>query len=586
MIVVTPGQARPVGVVTGSGEPGRLRVQNSELRAAVRAEVRSYLGEAAMRYMPVVAGVLAVALIVVLVPDTTINRASPGLTAGSSIGGASASPSASGAPGSDVSPSALALGNLPLGSSPLANPTAFAPGVAISGVKCGPGVRQFSWSPYSPNCVPRWSGPNGGATSHGVTASTIKLVLRNPADWDTTAPGGGAPMFAQIAADEQAMVNYFNTQYELYGRKVVIQTFSGQGSFFAEAANQDQQGASADATTAYDDGGFVDGFPITAGTYSDAEASRGIISFAPGNSVAAFKGHAPYMYGTPLGPVAEIQGAGVGAVGCQRLANMNAIFAGDPTYQAGTRKFAVLEPQQPEYTGGAAVLMQEMKSCGVSVDYYPYSADVSTEAQQAAQITTEMAAAHDTTVFMLTDPFMSEFMTDAAAQARYQPEWVFTIFPQMMGRNGSSGEMAHAIDLTPWHATAGAPSQRLCAQIYKLAAQGKTAQSGPSGLDAECSLLMALFAALQDAGPDLTPQNFSRGWFGTPNSSASSDFGRWSFGTNQWSPDASFSVLQWNASVVSSYDGGTGAWVPCGGPPDYPYQGANLGSGQLQCFGH
>ncbi|HXA42751.1 MAG TPA: hypothetical protein VNV65_07555 [Candidatus Solibacter sp.] len=559
---------------------------DSELRAAVRAEVRSYLGDVAVRYMPVVAGVLAVALIVLLVPDTTINRGSPGLTAGSSIGAASASPSESGAPGSAVSPSALGAANLPSGSSQNPSGGTLAPGVAVSGVKCGPGVRQVTWTPYAPPCIPKWSGSNGGATAHGVTGSTITLVLRNPTDWDTAAQATGVPTFAHIASDMQTMVNFFNTQYELYGRKVVIRTFNGQGSFFAEASNQDQAGASADASMAYDLGAMVDGFPITAGTYSDAESSRGIVSFAPGNSEAAYKAHAPYMYGVPLGPVAEIQGAGVGAVACQRMAKMNAIFAGDATFRATVRKFAVLEPQQPEYTGGAAVLTQEMKNCGVSVDYYPYNADINQEAQEAAQITAEMVQAHDTTALMLTDPFMSQFMTDAAGQAQYQPEWVFTIFSQTMARQASAGEMAHSIDITPWHATTGAPTQRLCAHIYSLAAPGTTAQSGPSGLDAECALLMALFAGLQEAGPGLTPQTLSRGWFSLPDSSASSDFGRWSFGPNQWSPLASFSVLQWNAGAASTYDGGTGEWEPCGGSIDYPYQNPSLGTGQLQCFGH
>ena len=36
------------------------------------------------------------------------------------------------------------------------------------------------------------------------------------------------------------------------------------------------------------------------------------------------------------------------------MANMNAVFAGDATYQKSTRTFGILEPQQPEYTGGAA----------------------------------------------------------------------------------------------------------------------------------------------------------------------------------------------------------------------------------------
>jgi hypothetical protein len=575
-------------------------MEQSELRAAIRAEVRSYLTEASVRYAPILAGVLAVALVILLVPDTAFNRAGSGLASGGPSGSvtgttpgvspATANPSTSPS-GGTAGTGAGATGTGGSAGGGGGNIQGVVRGgstsdIAASGVKCGPGVRQVPWSPYSPPCIGKWAGSNGGATSHGVTASTITLALRNPSDWDTAAQGTGTPTFAQIAADMQVLVDYFNTQYELYGRKVQIKQFNGQGSFFAEASNQDQQGASADAQTAYNDGAMIDGFPITAGTYSDAEAAHGIISFAPGNSEAAFKGHAPYMYGTPLGPVAEIQGAGIGSVVCQRMANMNAVFAGDATYQHMTRKFGILEPQQPEYTGGAAVAMQEMKSCGVSATYYSYSADLSTEAQSAAEITAAMKQAGITTAIMLTDPFMSQFMTDSAAQAQYNPEWVFTIFTQTMARQASAGEMAHSLDINPWHATTGPPNQRLCARIYSLASHGAAPKSSPVGLDAECSLLLALFAALQQAGPDLTPQSFSTGWFSVPASNGSSDFGRWSNGPNQWSPDASFSVLQWTAGGTSQYDGGTGGWVPCGGSVDYPYQGPNLGSGQLQCFGH
>ena len=574
-------------------------MEQSELRAAIRAEVRSYLSEAAVRYMPILAGVLAVALVVLLVPDTAFNRAGSGLASGGSNG--SVNGTTSGITPGTINPSASpSNGNVGNGAGGTGGTASGAGGniqgvirggstsnVAASGVTCGPGVGQVPWSPYSPPCIGKWAGSNGGATTHGVTASTINLVLRNPSDWDTAAQATGTPTFAQISADMQVMVDYFNTQYELYGRKVVIKQFNGQGSFFAEASNQDQQGASADATTAHDtEGAMIDGFPITAGTYSDAEASRGIISFAPGNSEAAFKGHAPYMYGTPLGPVAEIQGAGIGSVVCQRMAKMNAVFAGDPTYQHTTRKFAILEPDQPEYTGGAAVASQEMQACGVTAKIYPYSAVLNNEAQQAAQFTAQMKADGDTTAIMLTDPFMNQFMTAAASQAQYNPEWVFTIFTQTMARQATASEMAHAIDINPWHATTGPPNERICAHVYSLASHGAAPKSSPAGLDAECSLLLALFAALQQAGPGLTPQNFSRGWFSVPDSNGSSDFGRWSNGPNHWSPDASFSVLQWTASGTSQYDGGTGGWVPCGGPVDYPYQGANLGSGQLQCFGH
>jgi hypothetical protein len=434
-------------------------------------------------------------------------------------------------------------------------------------------------------CTPRWSGNNGGATAHGVTASTITLVLRNPSDWDSAAEATGTPKFAGIAHDTQVLVDFFNRQFELYGRKVVVKTFNGRGSFFAEGANKGQEAASADAQQAYDAGAFVDGFPISTGTYSDAEAARRIISFAPGNSLAAYDAHAPYLYGVPLGPVAEIQGAGVGAVACQRMAKMKAVFAGNPIYQSSTRTFAVLEPEQPEYAGGAAVLMQQMKRCHVPVQLYRYNADVTNEAQQAAEITARMMSDSITTVLMLTDPIMSQLMTHAATQEGYKPEWVFTVFPQALARQADPNQMANAIDVSPWHATTGAPAQRLCARIYALADPGGSPQSGAQGLDASCSLLLALFSALQQAGPVLTAQSFNRGWFALPESTSSSDFGRWSFGQDQWSPVASMSVLQWSAGRKSRYDGGSGEWAACGGPADYPYRNADLGSGQLHCHG-
>jgi hypothetical protein len=565
-------------------------MQDPELRERIRAEVRSYVATVAARYVPVLAGALAVVLLIVVVPDATSQS-----TTGLGAPGASGAP-ATGVPGASA-PAGTGTptprtggsgGQLPLGpslpgssqSTPVSNV-----GVAVSGVQCGPGVRQFSWSPYSPLCVARWTGNNGGATAHGVTKSTITLVMRNPSDWDSTSKGSGAPTFAGLAYDTQVLVKYFNSQYELYGRQVVVKTFNGNGSFLAESANQGQDVANSDAQTAYGLGAFADGFPIVTGTYADAESSHHIIQFAPANSDVAYKANAPYRYGFPAGAVNEVQGAGIGSLVCQRMAGMKAVFAGDPSYQTVTRKFAVLEPDQPEFAGGAAVIIQDAKRCGVSVESFRYSTQISTEAQQAVQISAQLKNAHVTTVLMLTDPFMSQFMTNSAAQQQYRPEWVFTVFPPFQARQADKSEMAHSIQISPWHATTGAPSQRLCAHIYKLAGATGAPMSGPAGLDQVCTLLMAFYAGLQQAGPTLTPSSFYQGWFSLPNSSTTSDFGRWSFGSGQWSPVATFSVLQWNGTAHSNYDGGTGQFEPCGGPVDYPYENSKLGSGQLKCYG-
>ena len=569
-------------------------MEDPNLKKPIKREGLSPLAEAWARYAPVIAGVLAFLLLIVVVPDssegslsgaTSGNDASSGSTTASGGSGSGTSNNHSGSgsgtrgSGSQGSSGSSGSGEGQSGSG------ASGHGETVSGVDCGSGVRQVTWSPYAPMCTVEWSGNNGGDTAHGVTASTITLALRNPSDWDSAAEATGTPKFDEIVHDTEVLVDFFNREFELYGRKVIVKTFNGRGSFFAEGANKGQAAASADAQTAYDLGAFVDGFPISTGSYSDAEAAREIISFAPGNSLTAYRANAPFMYGVPLGPVAEIQGAGVAAVACQRMAKMKAVFAGDPTYQGATRKFAVLEPEQPEYAGGGAIVVNALKKCGAPAELYRYNADVTVEAQEADSITTRMMADGVTTVLMLTDPIMSQFMTRSASQRNYKPEWVFTVFPQALARQADASQLAHSIDISPWHATTGAPDRRLCARIYKLADPDGSPQSGPDGLDASCSLLMALYSALQQAGPDLTPQSFNHGWFTLPASSASSDFGRWSFGPDQWSPVASMSLLHWNAGDKSSYDGGTGQWEPCQGPADYPYRNAHLGSGQLHCDG-
>ena len=525
------------------------------------------------RYTPVLAGAMALVLLIVVVPDAT-KGSSPAFRPGGATPVAGATSHAPVAQGGTAVPTV---------GGPLPSPSRS--GITTGGMRCRPGVRQFTWSPYAPMCTADWSGSNGGATAHGVTSSTITLVMRNPSDWDSTANTLGQPSFASLLHDTQALVNYFNTQYELYGRRVVVKTFNGRGSFFGESANTGQASASSDAQTAYNLGAFADGFPLATGTYADAEASRRIIHFAPANSEAAYTANAPYRFGFPAGPVNEVQGAGVGALACQRMAKMNAVFAGDATYQARTRTFAYVEAEQPQFAGSGAVVEAQMRNCGVSVKGYRYSAEINSEVTQAAQIVRSLHADGITTVLMFTDPVMARFMTQAAANQQYRPEWVFTVFPQSLARMADAGQMAHSIDVSPWHATTGSPNERLCARIYKLADPDGRPASGAQGLDFTCSLLMAFFAGLQQAGPNLSPETFYNGWFTLPASSHTSDFGRWSFGAKQWSPVSSFSVLQWNAGAHSDYDGGTAQWEPCAGPVDYLYKGAKLGSGQLQCYG-
>src|SRR3974390_837692 len=139
-----------------------------------------------------------------------------------------------------TSPSALAGSNASLlpGMTP---PTAqYASGATVGGVACGPGVRQGPWSSYAPPCQPAWHGNNGGATSRGVSKTTITLSYREIAGSQLalvysllpqSVGGGNTSNLKQMTA----YINTFNHSFELYGRHVVLAPYTGKGQFIDES---------------------------------------------------------------------------------------------------------------------------------------------------------------------------------------------------------------------------------------------------------------------------------------------------------------------------------------------------------------
>ena len=128
-------------------------------------------------------------------------------------------------------------------------------GTTVGGYTCTPGRRQVPWSLYAPYCVPKWTGTNGGSTSPGVTATTVNVSVNYASN------GGLCPFLASMESKSIAsealfkkMINtyvaLFNKDFELWGRKVVIKYFNGQGCYASELLGQDQAQAEADAQTA------------------------------------------------------------------------------------------------------------------------------------------------------------------------------------------------------------------------------------------------------------------------------------------------------------------------------------------------
>src|SRR4051795_9305917 len=274
--------------------------QTPPSNAEIEAVVRAYLGRVARRYLPLLAGVVVLLLIVVLVPTATprddrqagalngalgpqqsttgatsgTNTAPGAVTAGAAQGVVGGAPAGGGA---------AATTQVPAG--PVAPSTS---GIARSGVHCGPGKKQVTWSVYAPPCVAKYNGSNGGATTRGVTGSTITLSYRVTHSADdaaiSAATGSAAPPTdSSYVADLNTYINYFNTQFELYGRKLVLKTYNGQGDYIQEDQGQGADRAQADAATAHSLGAFGDATFNLRGSnpYWSSLAQQGIVAWGP-----------------------------------------------------------------------------------------------------------------------------------------------------------------------------------------------------------------------------------------------------------------------------------------------------------------
>ena len=124
-----------------------------------------------------------------------------------------------------------------------------------------------------PPCVEEFSGDNGGATSPGVTADTIRIGYYIPKPDPTLdgvlAQAGAYDPPAKVVQAYKDYVEIYGGPYQLYGRKVQLVRIDGSGS------STDAVAARADADRAAADGVFaVMGGPSQAKAFSDELAQK------------------------------------------------------------------------------------------------------------------------------------------------------------------------------------------------------------------------------------------------------------------------------------------------------------------------
>jgi hypothetical protein len=382
------------------------------------------------------------------------------------------------------------------------------------------GTVTQTFDPQSPPCIASWddSKGNGGATYKGVTASEIDVALPLN-DTGPTYPG------------LQPIVDFFNTRFQFYGRKIKIVPFSSQqatADFTGDFNQPDMQRADAVQTTelnVFASFDFVD--PIhyswSLPVYLQTLAKAKIVSInggemTPYGTEADLEAYAPYVW-TYYSPIDSLMAA-FGDMTCRQLVDKPARHATDVSLRSKTRKFALLIPTDDQIGGpmpGLSTLLRIIDGCGVKSPRVVRYNIAEEDASRNAAALSELSRDGVTSLiwFPMTGSSRPAHPMSVAGSVGYGPEWVTIgwnnyLTASTLNSNGNAKAASFGaaiwnkmpqIELEFWHRAF-------------LAGGGDPAvvQGGalPDGL-AFYNELLLLASGIQMAGPKLTPETFAAG---------------------------------------------------------------------------
>ena len=428
--------------------------------------------------------------------------------------------------------------------------------------------KQTTTSSYSPPCY-AFSGDNGGATSRGVTGDTITVAYRNTSDpnlFKLLATLGGVPLDEsneEIAATAQALIDYFNQNYQFYGRTLKLVGYDGRGQLLQEFLGAGQDAATNDSIkVANEIGAFADVTALTQ-PYADALARNKVVNVgAPYMSQQWFEARRPYSWSN-LPDCTSVSNASATYTN-RRLLGRPAEWAGSDLH-GKDRTLAVIAPNNLEYQQCVDAFENGIQKGGHEISLrLDYTLDVATLQTQAASLLAKVKSSNVTSVSCACDPIMQMYLAQEADAQDYHPEWLVAgvgFIDQDLGgqiiSGKAPGQWDRAFGASRW---AEAPSPQT-SEAY--AAHKTVRQDEPSQLvDTIYAQLLTLALGVQMAGPDLTPQNFETGLFAYPESSGQA--GLWDFRPDHYTPVVDLREIWWDPERVSPFNGQKGTWVDNG----------------------
>jgi hypothetical protein len=430
---------------------------------------------------------------------------------------------------------------------------------------------------YAAPCVPVFDGDNGGATASGVTADTIKIVRYiGDSSADATALLNGMDVNDTPATQSDTLRDYFEvyaSRMETYGRKVELVDYKATG------APDDVVAAKADATQIASElkpFAVYGGPNLDRGTFAQELTSHGILCYdcagpVPEAMVADMR---PLVWGglpsaeqflvslaawsSNLGDLTPEEEAAAG----------QASFAGDPEMRDQPRKNGVIHFDQdpPVFE----VSEDDVPEGIALIESYVF--DFATMPQKATELVAKFKAAGITTIEFLGDPVMPIYLTSAATDQDYFPEWVFTgtvlTDTNVFARQYNPEQMAHAFGISQLAAPTAPEIQDplvvyrwyFGADAFPPARAQYAVYHGPARF---------LMNGIHMAGPELTAENFARGQFRIPPAGGGPTTPQVSFGSWGFFPTVDYAGIDdsteiwWDPSVEAPDEtgqDGKGVW--------------------------
>jgi len=374
---------------------------------------------------------------------------------------------------------------------------------------------------YAPPCVdPSTGHGNGGNTAPGVTRDEIVVAVyqEQPDLLQQTflARSGSDESLGTELRTNQQYVDFFQSNYETYGRHVRLVPVRGSGPPDNDVA------AKADAIrVATEIGAFASfGGPSQTTAYADELAARGVLCVGDCTTAAPesfLRSRSPYVWPTLASPdqAAEHWSEFVG----KELAGRKAQFAGNRALAKQTRRFGIVryDDEPGTFNRSFARFTELLKKQGVTIaTEVPYRLDLAAAQEGARATIAALREAHVTSVILAGDPVFPVFLTQEATAQGYFPEWVVMGYAYtdtaVFGRQYDQRQWSHAFGVTLLPTRQADDIDEL-AQIITWQT-GRPPEASTFRVLVQAQLLF--FTGVHLAGPDLTAENFRAGLFRFP----------------------------------------------------------------------